>query len=93
MRKLIDEQAAIDAVYERIRQIGYEHNTSVLSIIQVIRDLPSAQAEIKEIDYSQCADAMLKMWIDKVVTDGEYYHIMDKLNIYWAKRWGDEVDS
>ena len=45
MRKVIDEQAAIDAVYERIRQIGCEHNTSVLSIIQVIRDLPSAQAE------------------------------------------------
>ena len=48
MRKLVDEQAIIDVVYERIRQIGYEHNTSVLSIIQAIQDLLSVQQEIIE---------------------------------------------
>ena len=46
MDDLISRQAAIDAVYERIKQIGYEHNASVLSIRQAIRDLPSAQPEI-----------------------------------------------
>lgn len=32
------------------------------------------------IDYRKCADAMMKMWIDNVITDGEYGRIMDKLN-------------
>jgi len=41
----ISRQAAIDAVCERIRQIGYENNPLVLSIRQAIRDLPSAQPE------------------------------------------------
>ena len=45
MDDLISRQAAIDAVYERIRQIGYENNPLVLSIKQTIRDLPSAQPE------------------------------------------------
>lgn len=65
--------------------LGYIDEYTKNAIIKFLNSLPSAQPEIKEIDYSQCADAMLKMWIDKVVTDGEYYRIMDKLNIYWAK--------
>lgn len=36
----------------------------------------------KEIDYQMCADAMMKMWIEKVVTDAEYNKIMDRLNEY-----------
>lgn len=40
---LISREEAVDAVYEGIRQIGYEHNLSVRSIIQAIRDLPSAE--------------------------------------------------
>ena len=36
--------------------------------------------EPQEIGYGQCANAMLKMWIDNVVTDGEYKRIMDRLN-------------
>lgn len=39
----VNREDALDAVYERIKQIGYEHNASVLSIRQAIRDLPSAQ--------------------------------------------------
>ena len=46
---------------------------------------PSAQPEVKEIGYSECANAMLKMWIDNVLTDGEYFRIMDKLNKKWSK--------
>lgn len=37
-------------------------------------------AEPQEIGYDQCANAMLKMWMDNVVTDGEYYRIMNRLN-------------
>lgn len=39
--------------------------------------------EPNEIGYPECANAMLKMWIDNVVTDGEYNRIMDKLNAHW----------
>ena len=31
-------------------------------------------------DYIECSMAMLKMWINNVITDGEYNRIMDKLN-------------
>lgn len=41
--------------------------------------------EIKPIGYRECSDAMLKMWMDNVLTDGEYYRIMDKLNAKWSK--------
>ena len=33
-----------------------------------------------EIKYSDCADALLKLWIENIITDGEYNRIMDKLN-------------
>lgn len=49
------------------------------------RSLPSAQPEIKPIEYRDCANAMLRMWMDNVVTDGEYNRIMAKLNAYWGK--------
>ena len=49
---------------------------------QTILNLPSAQPEVKEIGYAECANAMLKMWIDNVLTDGEYNRIMDKLNAH-----------
>ena len=38
------------------------------------------------IGYGECASAMLKMWMDNVLTDGEYNHIMDKLNKHWERR-------
>ena len=53
-----------------------------------LRQLPAADvvpAEPQEIGYDQCANAMLKMWIDNVVTDGEYNRIMDKLNKHYGK--------
>ena len=48
--------------------------------------LSSAQSEQPEISYKDCADATLKMWIDNVLTDGEYIRIMDKLNAHWVER-------
>lgn len=50
---------------------------------QKLLRLPSADVvptEPQEIGYDQCANAMLKMWMDNVVTDGEYNRIMDRLN-------------
>lgn len=51
---------------------------------------PSTQTEIKPISYTDCANAMLKMWMDNVVTDGEYNRIMDKLNEYEMRRRAEE---
>lgn len=36
--------------------------------------------DVKPISYKDCADAMLKMWMECVLTDEEYNRIMDKLN-------------
>lgn len=41
---------------------------------------------LMKISYQMCADALLKMWMDDVLTDGEYNHIMDKLNAWEQKR-------
>ena len=43
----------------------------------------------KEISYEDCANAMLKMWIDNVLTDYEYYKIMDGLNKQEIERRSD----
>lgn len=53
MDDTISRQAAIDAVYERIRQIGYENNPLVLSIRQAIRELPSPSAQPEWIPCSE----------------------------------------
>lgn len=44
----------------------------------------------KPITYTDCANAMMMMWLDKVLTDGEYNRIMDKLN---AKYKGGDADG
>lgn len=62
--------------------------TALRMLRKDLRKLPSAQPETKPIGYQECANAMLKMWIDNVVTDGEYSRIMDKLNSYWRKTDG-----
>lgn len=36
--------------------------------------------EVKTISYEDCANAMLYMWMEDILTDGEYNRIMDKLN-------------
>ena len=78
MDDLISRQAAIDAL---IKWYGCEPS-DIDAFENIIDKLPSAQPEVKEIGYAECANAMLKMWIDNVLTDGEYNRIMDKLNAH-----------
>ena len=40
--------------------------------------------ELSEITYETCATALLKLWIDKIITDDEYNQITDRLN-NWGK--------
>ena len=63
--------------------IGYHHqdiNRANKCPIIEVNSFP-----VKPIDYEDCAGAMTKMWIDNVVTDGEYNKIMNKLNKKWGK--------
>jgi len=78
----ISRRAAIDIV----RFECGEWEGLAKTIIKRFEQLPSAQPEIKPIDYQDCANAMMKMWMDNVLTDGEYNRIMDKLNKHEMER-------
>jgi hypothetical protein len=36
--------------------------------------------DVKPIDYRDCSNALLKMWIENVLTDGEYFRVQEKLD-------------
>ena len=94
MDDMIRRKDAIDSILgitncntvDELRAYVIEHDLGswwsggVLSSIDSVRRLPSAEPEIKPISYHDCANAMMKMWMDNVLTDGEYNRIMDKLN-------------
>ena len=44
----------------------------------------------QRITYKQCSDVLLKLWIDKIISDSEYYKIMDKINK--CKKEEEEID-
>lgn len=59
----------------------YIRNTNTKAFAgQAVEIPPHGEQEVKQIGYQECADAMLKMWMDDILTDGEYNKIMDKLN-------------
>ena len=63
-----------------------EHLTRIASSLPPVTP---KQPEYHEIGYRECADAVLKMWMDNVLTDGEHNRIIDKLNAKWAISEGD----
>ncbi|MBQ1295708.1 MAG: hypothetical protein IIY21_16800 [Clostridiales bacterium] len=68
--------------------ISLPGGASILNVLQLIdwlKQVPQEddEIEVEPISYVDCSNAMLKMWMDDVVTDGEYRHIMDKLNKKW----------
>lgn len=87
MNDTISRQAAIDALGEKPLawtegeyELGLQNQWQ--SDVDALKAVPPAQPEVKEIGYAECANAMLKMWIDNVLTDGEYNRIMDRLNAH-----------
>jgi len=84
MRDLISRQAAIDAFMAE--HPDGKDSPRISWALNVLEDLPSAQPEQHEIGYYECVNVMLKMWNNNVLTNGEYKHIMDKLNAHWAER-------
>lgn len=81
----ISRQAAIDEI-----KALYEWHDTVTEdrAVDHLKRLPSSEPEAKEIGYAECANAMVQMWIDTVLTDGEYHKIMDKLSAHWRKKNG-----
>lgn len=75
MSELIDKQAVLNVIREN-SFIGFQETEALLD---AVKGMPMAE-DAKEISYADCSDAMLKMWMDKVLTDGEYNRIMEKLN-------------
>lgn len=84
--KTMDDTISRKAAREAIKSLPITLDAeAVQRCIEAISNMPSAQSEVKPIDYYDCSNAMLKMWMDNVVTDGEYNRIMDKLNAHWGK--------
>lgn len=67
----------------------YDNNVHGDLKIEEMADDLSTEPYAWLIGYGECASAMLKMWMDNVLTDGEYNRIMDKLNKHWGKKEGE----
>lgn len=78
--------------------ISLPGGASILNVLQLIdwlKQVPQEddEIEVEPISYVDCSNAMLKMWMDDVITDGEYRRIMDKLNKRWANDAGRKGES
>ena len=82
--RLIDADALIDKTDDRysLHEIGRRERDDIVDALEYA---PTIQPESQEIGYDDCANALLKMWMDNVLTDGDYYRIADKLNKKWGK--------
>ena len=67
--------------------LDYELGSSDRDIYvrECLQDAPTVILEQHEIGYDDCSNALLKMWMDNVLTDGDYYRIANKLNEKWGK--------
>ena len=84
----VNRQAAIDALTKlQERTVASDgFRLGINAAVKELKKMPFAQLEPKEIGYWECSNALLKMWIDNVMTAGEYYRIADKLNTYWKEK-------
>ena len=46
--------------------------------------------DVKPISYQDCSNALLKMWIENVITDSEYYRIQGKLDKWYTRQQEQE---
>lgn len=98
MSDMISRQASIELIHslypsEPILQINRKRwkkkYKPYIEAEKALEMFPSAEPDrdipIKPISYMDCANALLRMWMDNVLTDGEYNRIMDKLNAHERK--------
>ena len=71
-------------IHEIITESGTDKNAHTNEVLKEVArgvgDIPPVTPEKTTITYKDCSEAMMKMWIDNVLTDGQYNKIMDKLN-------------
>ena len=75
MDEYIRKRDAVDAVKH-----AWAKGVEPSQYIESLEPADVVPTESQEIGYGQCANVLLKMWMDNVVTDGEYNRIMDRLN-------------
>lgn len=91
MSRLIDaEDSKLQTQLKIIREAEYQIYGSgswgfTAKCERAINDAPTVQPEPHEIGYDECANALLKMWMDNVLSDWVYHRIIDKLNEKWGK--------
>lgn len=102
MSDLIDRDKAILKCQERLNEsalnnVGVECEADEVfediaqnRIKDWLNELPSAEPDVKPISYKDCVFALLAMWIDNVLTAGEYNRIMDRLTAHEKRRIEDE---
>ena len=71
---------AKDALQEKVFHNLTDEFYGAMQVIDELEPADVVPIEPQEIGYGQCANAMLKMWMDNVVTDVEYNRIVDRLN-------------
>ena len=64
--------------YELSNQVGSKYCRRKYEAIK--EAIKALEQDPKPVDYYDCSSAMLKLWMENIVTDSEYYKIMDKLN-------------
>lgn len=64
--------------------IAQETIVDCINMIKEIEPVP----EVKPYSYEYCVNAMLVMWMENILTDKEYYTIMEKLNK--SVEWDEE---
>lgn len=69
-------------------KVGDNWELNFGEIREALATVPPTEPEVRPINYRDCSNAMLRMWMDNVVTDGEYSRIMDKLNAHWRGKEG-----
>lgn len=70
VHQLILKEEALKEILELLK--GYE---------SIVKSSGNGKTDVQTIDYQVCSDAMLRMWMEDVLTDGEYNKVMGKLNM------------
>lgn len=69
------------------------YDEGLYDAICIINDLPSTALEFRHTSYRDCANALMAMRMEKVVTDSEYNQIMLRLDAAWERIWEREREQ
>lgn len=90
MAEYIKKDDVLECFHDWIDKYGDVHTADEMPEYDAIEALPTIEVEhsakSREIGYSQCADALLKMWMDDVLADREYNRITEKLNKHYRSK-------